>query len=368
MGRSSRRPGRLGDSERPYDRRGTDGIVGMVRARSIPGNLLLATRLWLRLGRVAWELRRRPLPQAVHGLGPRGERTGGGHRIHARRLGKMVDRALHVGPWRPRCLFQAARLVLASPRSGRSSRARDRPRCGTRSKDAHAWVELDGIDVGPPPGPGTHARACALHLSVSCESRATSTRPADRPQRRGPTVTMSQNGRSRTRPEAERVRLRAIGCHARMNDLGGNALRMPNRHLLYHARRIQDVVEAYSEGWWLRPSERHGGNRAPREIRAGRPVSRPRVRGERPRRRPRRPRDPERASRHRSTPRMERHPELASEVRADLLGTARLLRGVQREDHGPAAGRWLSMSPPATGEAEPLRPRRRRYARAVRCR
>ena len=23
-------------------------------------------------------------------------------------------------------------------------------------KDAHAWVELDGVDVGPPPGRGTH--------------------------------------------------------------------------------------------------------------------------------------------------------------------------------------------------------------------
>ena len=23
-------------------------------------------------------------------------------------------------------------------------------------KDAHAWVELGGVDVGPPPGRGTH--------------------------------------------------------------------------------------------------------------------------------------------------------------------------------------------------------------------
>jgi hypothetical protein len=25
-----------------------------------------------------------------------------------------------------------------------------------RTKDAHAWVELDGVDVGPPPGRSGH--------------------------------------------------------------------------------------------------------------------------------------------------------------------------------------------------------------------
>ena len=77
--------------------------------------------------------------------------------IPARRLGKMIDRALHIGPWRPRCLLQA--LVLFSFLREQGDRAElviglDREPV---SKDAHAWVELDGVDVGPPPGRGPHA-------------------------------------------------------------------------------------------------------------------------------------------------------------------------------------------------------------------
>jgi Transglutaminase-like superfamily len=67
-----------------------------------------------------------------------------------------VDRALHIGARRPSCLVSAlilfrllreqgdpAELVIGLPEDA-----------GT--KEAHAWVELDGRDVGPPPGRGHH--------------------------------------------------------------------------------------------------------------------------------------------------------------------------------------------------------------------
>jgi len=73
-----------------------------------------------------------------------------------RRLGRIVARVLHVGPWRARCLHTSmvlfrllreqgdtAELVIGLPRE-------------PRDKDAHAWVEIDGSDIGPPPGRGRH--------------------------------------------------------------------------------------------------------------------------------------------------------------------------------------------------------------------
>ena len=66
-------------------------------------------------------------------------------------------RALRVGGRRPTCLMSAlvltdllrgqgqdAELVIGLPEDARDHRA-------------HAWVELGGNDVGPPPGRGRHA-------------------------------------------------------------------------------------------------------------------------------------------------------------------------------------------------------------------
>jgi hypothetical protein len=61
-----------------------------------------------------------------------------------------------VGSHPPRCLSAAlvlydilraadepAELVIGLPES-------------PTTKDAHAWIEIDGVDVGPPPGRGSH--------------------------------------------------------------------------------------------------------------------------------------------------------------------------------------------------------------------
>lgn len=116
--------------------------------------LTLAMRVWRSFLRVRLALHRRPLPDLVMDLTRRS--PGRRSELPPRRLGLAVHKALTVGSLTPRCLIsslvlydllhdegEAATLVIGLP---------DSP----STKDAHAWVEVDGIDVGPPPGRGTH--------------------------------------------------------------------------------------------------------------------------------------------------------------------------------------------------------------------
>ena len=113
----------------------------------------LALRVWRSYGRVRWNLTRHPLPDLVSSLG-----TSAPDRTHLPpvRLGRAVQRALTVGNHQPRCLI--ASLVLFDLLRARDERAElviglpESP----QTKDAHAWIEIDGVDVGPPPGRGTH--------------------------------------------------------------------------------------------------------------------------------------------------------------------------------------------------------------------
>ena len=114
----------------------------------------LASRVWRTYVRVRIGLRRSPLPALVQQLGQAPVR---GVRHPPSLLSLAVDRALRLGPLRPRCLTSslvlyrllreqddAAQVVIGLP-----PQARDHA--------AHAWVELDGRVVGPPPGRGRHA-------------------------------------------------------------------------------------------------------------------------------------------------------------------------------------------------------------------
>jgi hypothetical protein len=121
----------------------------------------LAARIWLRFARVMVGVRREPLPAFVSRLGA----TAG----CARRtphppatLSRAVYRSLRLGPRRPRCLISAlvlyrllreqgdvAELVIGLPDEASDHRA-------------HAWVELAGKDVGPPPGRSSHREIARL--------------------------------------------------------------------------------------------------------------------------------------------------------------------------------------------------------------
>jgi hypothetical protein len=99
-------------------------------------------------------LKRYALPEAVEKLGQMPGRAR--YHVPAKRLGRTITRTLWVGPRKPRCLFSA--LVLYRLARAQGDRAEIviglQPNPGT--KDAHAWVEIDGVDVGPPPGRSGH--------------------------------------------------------------------------------------------------------------------------------------------------------------------------------------------------------------------
>ena len=113
----------------------------------------LALRIWFLYPRVLAGLRREQLPAYVARFGNVGRRRAP---LSPARLSHAVDRSLRLGPRRPRCLVGSlvlyrllreqgdeAELVIGLPRTA-------------ADKDAHAWVELSGVDVGPPPGRGAH--------------------------------------------------------------------------------------------------------------------------------------------------------------------------------------------------------------------
>lgn len=100
------------------------------------------------------ELRRHPLPVAVERLGSGAPSFGAP--VQPVRLGRIVRRVLRIGRFEPRCL--TASLVLYRLLRGQGRQAKlviGLPFTPT-DKDAHAWVELDGVDVGPPPGQAGH--------------------------------------------------------------------------------------------------------------------------------------------------------------------------------------------------------------------
>lgn len=121
--------------------------------RSPAAKIALAWRIVSLYARVRAGLRRRTIPELA------AEVPGWAVTVPAarpERLGRWVTRLLALGPWRARCLHTS--FVLFAMLRGRGDAAElviglpDRP----ETKDAHAWVELDGRDVGPPPGRGRH--------------------------------------------------------------------------------------------------------------------------------------------------------------------------------------------------------------------
>jgi hypothetical protein len=113
----------------------------------------LALRIWSLYPRVLVGLRRQELPAYVARLG-----TPGGRRapLAPDRLSRAVDRSLRVGSRQPRCLVSALVLYRLLREQGDAAELVIGLPETPADKEAHAWVELGGVDVGPPPGRGTH--------------------------------------------------------------------------------------------------------------------------------------------------------------------------------------------------------------------
>lgn len=103
---------------------------------------------------IAVSLRRSPLPDVVRAA-CRPSRIATMY-VPAKRLGSVVGRILKIGPWRARCILTSLVLFRLLREQGDDPHLVIGLPSEARDKDAHAWIELDGVDVGPPPGKGRH--------------------------------------------------------------------------------------------------------------------------------------------------------------------------------------------------------------------
>jgi hypothetical protein len=72
-------------------------------------------------------------------------------------LSLAVHRSLQLGPLRPRCLTSSLVLYRLLREQGDEAEVVLGLPASARDHAAHAWVELDDRDIGPPPGRGRHA-------------------------------------------------------------------------------------------------------------------------------------------------------------------------------------------------------------------
>ena len=127
---------------------------------SLREKLVLAIRVWVRFALVSVRVRRQPLPRLVAHLA---SVDGSPRRPHApATLARAVDRSLRVGSHRPRCLINALVLFrLLKEQGDECELVIGLPELAENER-AHAWVELKGRDVGPPPGRAGHREMARL--------------------------------------------------------------------------------------------------------------------------------------------------------------------------------------------------------------
>ena len=121
---------------------------------SLPAKAWLAARVLSRFALVRVQVDRRPLPQLVAELGK--PRRPARRHFRPRRLSRAVSRTLRFGPFRPRCLVGALVLYRMLREQGDRAEVVVGLPDGAADHAAHAWVELDGSDVGPFPGQNGH--------------------------------------------------------------------------------------------------------------------------------------------------------------------------------------------------------------------
>ncbi|MEX0815869.1 MAG: lasso peptide biosynthesis B2 protein [Gaiellales bacterium] len=124
------------------------------RPLSLPAKVELALRIWTTFLVVQGGIRRQPLPDFVAQLGGSGRQLRESH--SPAQLSRAVYKSLRIGSRRPKCLVNSlvlfhllrtqgdpAELVIGLPEE-------------PADHFAHAWVEVEGVDVGPPPGRNGH--------------------------------------------------------------------------------------------------------------------------------------------------------------------------------------------------------------------
>jgi hypothetical protein len=77
-------------------------------------------------------------------------------------LSSAVHKSLRLGNRRPRCLVNALVLFRLLREQGEQAELVIGLLPNAPNQRAHAWVELDGRDVGPPPGRFGHEEMARL--------------------------------------------------------------------------------------------------------------------------------------------------------------------------------------------------------------
>jgi Transglutaminase-like superfamily len=128
---------------------------------SVAEKARLAARVWVRFGLVTVALRRKALPALVGELAET-DRSPPGRSYSAATLSNAVHRSLRLGSRRPRCLVQALVLFRLLREQGEPAELLIGLPPEAPNQEAHAWVEVDGRDVGPPPGRHGHEEMARL--------------------------------------------------------------------------------------------------------------------------------------------------------------------------------------------------------------
>ena len=132
----------------------------MAAQGSSPAGLGLRAKLWLGCSIWFWSivvrigLRVRTLPVMLEWLcsGRQSEGPGLGDESQLRAMGRRVHRTLNSGPFRARCLVGSLVLLRLLRRAGTPAEIVIGLPKEPTSHEAHAWIEVGGVDVGPPPG------------------------------------------------------------------------------------------------------------------------------------------------------------------------------------------------------------------------
>jgi hypothetical protein len=125
--------------------------------------LRLLWTIWVTALAVAVGLRRERLPALITRLGAPGTgaadaRSAAAHPpLPPALLSRAVSRGLRLGPWQPRCLIRALVLYRLLRAQGDESVLVIGLDAVRPTTEAHAWVEMDGRDVGPAPGAFGHS-------------------------------------------------------------------------------------------------------------------------------------------------------------------------------------------------------------------
>jgi hypothetical protein len=125
------------------------------RPLPLPAKAQLAARIWWAFFGVRVRLYREPLPLLVARLGTVKRPSTDPHT--PARLSSAVDKSLRLGSRRPTCLVNALVLFRLLREQGEAAELVIGLSPNATSEAAHAWIEINGDDVGPPPGKGNHS-------------------------------------------------------------------------------------------------------------------------------------------------------------------------------------------------------------------